>query len=382
LIKPISPSTLFDAIVKALGTGAGTVQAAATHADATVRLLDGLHVLLVEDNAVNQELAVDLLTGVGVKIDVCQNGAEAVDQVQRVRYDAVLMDCQMPVMDGFEATRRIRANGLRELPIIAMTANAMAGDRDRCLAAGMDDHVAKPIDVRELFGTLTRWVRQPAGNGQHRSPRDMGATPLPPVNIDRDGALRRLGGNEKLVAKMSARFRETQSDVAARIREAVTRGDVEGAMREAHTLKGLAGNIGAGDIAGMAAKLEAMLKINDEQGMKLSLHELDRHMQALVQYLSLPVGSEGMADQRSGAPLNRAALTSALHRIVELIDGNETEALRAAERILPQLVAIGQETPGRQLVALLAQYDFDAAADVLGRISTGLGARGSVDLAG
>ena len=308
-----------------------------------MRSLDGLHVLLLEDNAVNQELAVDLLTGVGVRIDVCQNGAEAVDQVQRVRYDAVLMDCQMPVMDGFEATRRIRAGGLRELPIIAMTANAMAGDR---------------------------------------SPRDMDATPLPPVNIDRDGALRRLGGNEKLVAKMSARFRETQSDVAARIRKAVIRGDVEGAMREAHTLKGLAGNIGAGDIAGMAAKLETMLKTNDEQGMKLSLHELDRHMQALVQYLSLPVGSEGMADQRSGTPLNQAALTSALHRIVELIDGNETEALRAAERILPQLVAIGQETPGRQLVALLAQYDFDAAADVLGRISTGLGARGSVDLAG
>src|SRR5204863_1665641 len=189
--------------------------------------------------------------------------------------------------------------------------------------------------VAERIKTVSNRAPQDV-DGQHRSPRDMDATPLPPVNIDRDGALRRLGGNEKLVAKMSARFRETQSDVAARIREAVTRGDVEGAMREAHTLKGLAGNIGAGDIAGMAAKLDAMLKINDEQGMKLSLHELDRHMQALVQYLSLPVGSEGMADQRSGAPLNRAALTSALHRIVELIDGNETEALRAAEPMLPE----------------------------------------------
>ena len=268
-----------------------------------------------------------------------------------------------------------------ELPIIAMTANAMAGDRDRCLAAGMNDHVAKPIDVRELFGALTRWVRQPAGNGQRRAPGDMDATPLPPVNIDRDGALRRLGGNEKLVAKMVARFRETQSDVAARIREAITRGDAEGAMREAHTLKGLAGNIGASDVAGMAAKLEKMLTANDAEGTKLSLRELDRHMQALVQYLSLPVGSEAKADQGSSTPLNQAALTSALKRIVELIDGNETEALRAVEQILPQLVAIGQETPGRQLVALLAQYDFDAAANVLGRISTALGARGSVDLA-
>ena len=202
------------------------------------------------------------------------------------------------------------------------------------------------------------------------------------MNIDRDGALRRLGGNEKLVAKMVARFRETQSDVAARIREAIARGDVESAMREAHTLKGLAGNIGASDVAGMAAKLEKMLTANDAEGTKLSLRELDRHMQALVQYLSLPVGSEAKADQGSGTPLNQAALTSALKRIVELIDGNETEALRAVEQILPQLVAIGQETPGRQLVALLAQYDFDAAANVVGRISTALGARGSVDLAG
>ena len=134
----------------------------------------------------------------------------------------------MPVMDGFEATRRdSRRSGLAELPIIAMTANAMAGDRDRCLAAGMNDHVAKPIDVRELFRGAERWVRQPAGNGQRRASGDMDATPLPPVNIDRDGALRRLGGNEKLVAKMVARFRETQGDAAARIREAITRGDAD-----------------------------------------------------------------------------------------------------------------------------------------------------------
>jgi two-component system, sensor histidine kinase and response regulator len=316
-----------------------------------------------------------LLSGVGVKVDVSQNGAEAVDQLQRERYDAVLMDCQMPVMDGYEATRRIRANGLRELPIIAMTANAMAGDRDRCLAAGMNDHVAKPIDVRELFGALTRWVRRPTGRGQRQAPGDMDAAPLPSVSIDRDGALRRLGGNEKLLAKMFARFRETQNDVATRIRAAITHGDAEGAMREAHTLKGLAGNIGANDVAGMAAKLEKTLKTNDEQGIELRLRELDRHMQALVQHLSQPVASEANADQRSSTPVDQAALSRALPRIGALIDGNETEALRAVEQILPQLVAIGQETAGRQLVALLAQYDFEAASEVLGHVSTALEAR-------
>ena len=375
LIKPVSPSTLFDAIVKALGTEAGAGQAADTHADTAMQSLDGLRVLLVEDNAVNQELAVDLLTGVGVSIDVSRNGAEAVDQVRCERYDAVLMDCQMPVMDGFEATRRIRASGLRELPIIAMTANAMAGDRDRCLAAGMNDHVAKPIDVRELFGALARWARRSTGKGQGHASDESDSTPLPPVSIDRDGALRRLGGNEKLAAKMLVRFRETQSDVAARIGEAITRGDPDGAMREAHTLKGLAGNIGADDVAGMAAKLEQSMIANDEKAMKQALHELDRHMQALIRHLSQAVGVQAKAEPGLGASLNHAALAGALSRIVELIHGNETEALSAVEQVLPQLAAIGQSAPGRQLAELLAQYDFDGAADVAGRISTALGVR-------
>jgi CheY-like chemotaxis protein len=124
------------------------------------RRLVGARILLVEDNALNQELGVALLSGAGIEVTVACDGRQALDRIARQRFDAVLMDCQMPQMDGYEATRLLRLQPLlRELPIIAMTANVMSGDRERALAAGMNDHVAKPINVDDLFATLARWIR-------------------------------------------------------------------------------------------------------------------------------------------------------------------------------------------------------------------------------
>jgi CheY-like chemotaxis protein len=122
--------------------------------------LVGARILLVEDNALNQELAVALLSGAGIEVTVAGDGRQALDRIARQRFDAVLMDCQMPQLDGYETTRLLRLQPLlRELPIIAMTANVMSGDRERAIAAGMNDHVAKPINVDDLFATLARWIR-------------------------------------------------------------------------------------------------------------------------------------------------------------------------------------------------------------------------------
>jgi CheY-like chemotaxis protein len=124
------------------------------------RRLVGARILLVEDNALNQELAVALLSGAGIEVTLAGDGRQALDRIARERFDAVLMDCQMPQMDGYEATRLLRLQPLlQELPIIAMTANVMSGDRERAIAAGMNDHVAKPINVDDLFATLARWIR-------------------------------------------------------------------------------------------------------------------------------------------------------------------------------------------------------------------------------
>jgi PAS domain S-box-containing protein len=162
LAKPATPSTLVDACNAALGltTAEAMLDPARAPAAADPRAtLRGAHVLLVEDNDINQEVALALLGGAGIEVSVAGNGQEALDMLAQRDFDAVLMDCQMPVMDGYAATRALRQQARwRSLPVIAMTANAMVGDRDAALAAGMNDHIAKPINVAEMFATLARWV--------------------------------------------------------------------------------------------------------------------------------------------------------------------------------------------------------------------------------
>jgi CheY-like chemotaxis protein len=163
LTKPVTPSTLLDASLQAIGRPRqhalrGELREGELQGNRAA--LAGARVLLVEDNPFNQELARDLLGGAQIVVRIANNGREAIDMLARERFDAVLMDCQMPVMDGYEATRELRGDPRwRDLPVIAMTANAMVGDREKVLAAGMNDHIAKPINVTEMFATLARWVR-------------------------------------------------------------------------------------------------------------------------------------------------------------------------------------------------------------------------------
>ena len=163
LTKPVTPSTLVEACVTALGLPPRTDTRSARHEE-TLRdneaRLAGARILLVEDNLFNRELAVDLLSGAGIEVIVAEDGRQALALLQRERFDGVLMDCQMPVMDGYEATRLLRQQPhLRDIPVIAMTANAMVGDREKVLAAGMNDHIVKPINIDDMFATLARWVR-------------------------------------------------------------------------------------------------------------------------------------------------------------------------------------------------------------------------------
>jgi CheY-like chemotaxis protein len=168
LAKPVTPSSLLEAASAALGQPL-TVARGRQRVDALDgrrEQLRGLRLLLVEDNAINQELAIELLGEAGISVVTAGDGREAIEQLERHAVEGVLMDCQMPSMDGYEATREIRRNPRwRDLPIIAMTANAMSGDRDKALAAGMNDHIAKPIDVRAMFETLNRWLRPAGGPG-------------------------------------------------------------------------------------------------------------------------------------------------------------------------------------------------------------------------
>ncbi len=166
LTKPVTTSALFDALWHAcdLGERPAQVTPKAATMDDYEELLEGKHILLVEDNEVNLELETELLETYGMEVVVAMNGAEAIERLDSVEVDAVLMDCQMPVMDGYEATRRLRADGrFKTLPIIAMTGNAMVGDKEKVLEAGMNDHIAKPIDIEVMLQTLAKWIENPPG---------------------------------------------------------------------------------------------------------------------------------------------------------------------------------------------------------------------------
>jgi CheY-like chemotaxis protein len=171
LLKPVTSSTLFDTIVSILHAQQEPTRDVETVPSPEIDRTRGTRVLLVEDNDINQEVAMGLLEDAAIKVDLAENGEVAVRMVRETDYDAVLMDMQMPVMDGIEATRVIRSDPrFQHLPIIAMTANAMAADRERCLKAGMNDHIGKPIDPDELFSVLLRWAGRPNVEATLESP--------------------------------------------------------------------------------------------------------------------------------------------------------------------------------------------------------------------
>jgi signal transduction histidine kinase/DNA-binding response OmpR family regulator len=259
LTKPVTPSTLLDVCTTALGRAPLVSTRSARRKEAQLdhrTALAGAHVLLVEDNAINQELAVDLLSRAGVVVSVASDGQEALDTLARERFDAVLMDCQMPVMDGYAATRALRQQpSLRALPVIAMTANAMVGDREAALAAGMNDHIAKPIVVDEMLGTLARWVKPVrTPTGEDSSPRTDTFVGL--SNIDTLRGLANTGGDGALYRRMLSLFREREADFVQRFNAARAARDAGAAMRAAHDLKGEAATLGMQAVEEAAAALE------------------------------------------------------------------------------------------------------------------------------
>jgi two-component system sensor histidine kinase/response regulator len=242
--------------------------------------LRGRRVLLVEDNEVNQVIATALLESKGILVDVANNGREALARLAASdrAYDAVLMDLQMPEMDGYETTARLRAdNHFRNLPIIALTAHAMTEERQRCLDAGMNDHVTKPLDPDTLFDTLLRWCGKPDKKDENtpEAPRfadddaDLPAIP----GLDTAQGLKRVAGNRQLYNKLLVKFIDSQTDAVERIGKLLDSGDAVGAGELVHTLAGTAGNLGAKEVWRLAMELERALRTPEQSENILRLNE-------------------------------------------------------------------------------------------------------------
>ncbi len=417
LTKPVTASTLLDTIMVAMGkevsdsSRSGSKRNESEHA---IAQLKGAHVLLVEDNEANQELAMELLTLNGLIVEVAVNGEEALKLLEHGSFDGVLMDCQMPVMDGYTATRKIRRQArFKDLPVLAMTANAMAGDREKALAAGMNDHIAKPINPNNMFLCMARWIQpvnpvpessgpestgsestgsestgpesmEPENTGSpaprsQAAIRDSGQSgeseeplELPQVvGLDTSAGLLTTQQNHQLYQKLLVKFIDHQSLFDTEFRQARQDQDWSLTERLAHTLKGLAGNIGARNVQTRAAALEQSCR-DIQTGTGTS--DLDQKLEAVNDALT-PILS-GLRDWRStvisagqesaqSQPLDRRRLQKLMSRLRGLLEDDDTDATEVLEE-LQELAGFKARLPEfRRVAEAIAEYDFEDALKAL-----------------
>jgi CheY-like chemotaxis protein len=300
LIKPIKPSMLFDSVIRVMGSvvdGVRTAGDGPSYAFEQLATIKGSRILLVEDNDLNQEVATELLLNAGFIVDLAENGKIALEKIRVTDYDLVLMDMQMPVMDGVTVTKIIRKESrFRNLPVVAMTANAMQGDRDRCLAAGMNDHVAKPIEPDMLWKALLTWIkpRQQAAATELKPQAGIGADlPSGIDGLDMSIGLSRVLGRKPVYLKMLRMFVAGQKTAVAEIHQALE-DDIWGtAERIAHSLKGVAGTIGASALQLLAEKLEsAIIKGRSREEIDARLEELKMVLEYLLRQLEQQLPEE------------------------------------------------------------------------------------------
>ncbi|MBF0157676.1 MAG: response regulator, partial [Magnetococcales bacterium] len=318
LVKPINQSLLFESIMEAFGQArSGERQGPRERLELRDfrAVLGGARILLVEDNEINQQVARELLEQAGITVLLAENGAQAVEMVSRdAGLDGVLMDVQMPVMDGMTATRRIRQDPrFAGLPILAMTANAMSGDRELCLQAGMQDHIAKPVDPGDLYSTLSRWIKLATSTSPAAADRGAEAAvreeaeavdgtlslALPDIpGLDAEAGLGRMSGNLAGYLRLLAKFRVNQGSAVEALKAALEADDRATAERLVHTLKGVSQTIGASALGEKAAILEKSIREGWDDGRRNRLlavvaEELARICTALERLPSpTPIGRE------------------------------------------------------------------------------------------
>ena len=318
----------------------------------------GARVLIVEDNALNQRLAKELLAQLGASVALAANGVEAVAAAALEKFDAILMDVQMPEMDGLEATRRIRAQpGGAAVPILAMTAHALAGSREQCLAAGMTDFIGKPITVRGVTGALARYLPGTAAATPAR-----GGQALPDVlpGISVGLAVQRLGGNVELVRTSLLEFRRDYAGMGAALERALAGGDVAQAQRLAHTLKGVAANLAMPALEAAARAAEQDLA----QRQAPAPPALEA-LQAALATVAASCATLAPAPSPERPRLDGAQLDAALAELRRLVERNDFAAQPLLQRCEPSLREAAGPAPVQALAEALATFDFARARAAL-----------------
>ena len=392
LLKPVNPSMLFDTIIQAFGEEVPEISRVVQRHEQEAEALEhirGANVLLVEDNEINQQVAREILEGAGLNVALAADGQEGVHAVKENNYDVVLMDVQMPVMDGYTATREIRnlKSEIRNVPIIAMTAHAMSGDEDKSLQAGMNGHVTKPIDPDQLFSALQKWIKPAAVRAALlKSVPVSGGPPVHEVSpgpdqtvahedelpeilpgFDLEAGLKRLQGNRRLYRKLLVDFGANYTETAAEIRKTLDANDFDQAHSLIHNIKGLAGNLEATELLAAAVEMEALVKgqtkeTTSDKELKQKFTDLQKVLeQALdaVQTL-VPVAEKKNIDSIG------AAMSLMPSELIQKV----TESINAAAEMgdVIQIKSIAEEIKSEsdavapfcdELVRLAEDFDFD-----------------------
>ncbi|MFC1848918.1 response regulator [candidate division CSSED10-310 bacterium] len=383
LIKPVNQAMLFHTIMDVFDQ---KIESKEYREPAPFRKLEvmekikGSRILLVEDNSINQQVAMEILQSAQVRVEVTDNGQKAVEAVRHVQFDAVLMDIQMPVMDGYEATRLIRKNPLfTKLPIIAMTAYAMKGDREKCFQAGMNDYVTKPIETEQLYSTLAKWVyaketcaELPTAEQSLCPPEADIDFPEHVPGIDIDSGLKRVSGNKKLLFKLIQEFASDYVNAVDDVKNALLSRDTSLTLQLVHTLKGISGNISASQLHNLAAALETEIKVNNlESAAKIvaslqnALDEVLQSARLLARHTKIWRPEEDESTELKKVTLSE--VTPLMKQLAKMLRRNNPEATELVSLLASHLSNSNFNGEFEHLEEQINKFDFKNAQHTLAR---------------
>jgi len=372
IAKPINASLLFETILSIFNLQATEHHIQKTNSNPAkidLNSLKGARILLAEDNLLNQQIATEILEDEGFIVEIANNGEEAVNMANQSQYDVVLMDMQMPVMDGLEATKIIRQKfSNNDLPILAMTANASDADRDKCLEVGMNAHITKPIDPNLLFAGLAKWIKGKNSNSTNNEKvvtHSKDEIKIPEIDgVDARLGLQVAAGKVSLYIKMLKTFSTDQINAVSDIKSALDLSDYLTAQRVAHTLKGTCGSIGATQLQKIAGNIE------DQCKDKIKIEEIIKNLEIVQPQLTLIIDSIKKAlpeDKKlaSTSAFDASQVKPLVDKLRELLENNDTEAndlLEKSEELFMQF--FGKEMFSK-ISESLQNFDFESALSLV-----------------
>ncbi|MBF0193956.1 MAG: response regulator [Magnetococcales bacterium] len=388
LTKPVNPSLLLKTISQQFeGQPKEIISFHQSSSQQEIELrstLSGAKVLLADDNPINQQVAKEILEDLGLIVDVVDNGRKAVKYIQQniQEYELVFMDLQMPEMDGYEATKLIREDpAINKIPIIAMTSHAMVGDREKCLRVGMNDHVAKPIELERLYKCLSRWIKPRAvENTKIFSPhlKAKGEGLLIPDNlegIDVKDALQRIKGNKLLFGDLITTFKHREKDVFNKAEKALLANNEELALQLIHTLKGSSGNIGAWDLSNSAKELEQAIKDGNKGKINVALKNFKSRLYPVLKSAKIiedTIIKQGEKQKKDVGEIDTPTITKLIEELHSALDINDMRAINKLNLLKAKLQGQYLQQEMDDLTKYIKGFDFNNASHLLAIVANKL----------